>query len=546
MAPKYQLSDDNIIDILDATNLEADDAHPNDPLAKSRKRVTLDQLRPYDNNPRTTRNPKFDEILTSIENAGLDQPPNISRRSPDDPDYMIIDGGNTRLEILKLLYEKYTRLANGAESDEERLTYAQKAEGFFVIDCVFKPWVSESRALAGHMSENENRGDLLFIEKALAVQKQRTFYDEEDRKVALKEGREYNGKPLSIRALAERITADGWTIHNSHISRYDYAANTLLKGTPEAFWAGAGHSLVRILRKYDTTYTRFWQASEPGQADPLEIETDFIEALRENDGECFDTQGFLKSLNARLGKLLDLDPATVAVEVDALMSGSIDFPSSLASDEEPSGEHFNGVLDAPLTVSGKPDPDRTASPTPDKSGMGDALRPRNAGQASSAADGGTAGTMPDWPSPDLRVDDLLEMILTRVKPLAERYGFNIEELTQGQRDAGYINPFFILPAGREFRLKDDDEAAAVWWALTKYSGSAHIDSKNRYQNFERSLQIQYLQYMTHKEHGLFGALFHLEDCIIGTLPDTSVSEALFEIQRLCGRYTQQVFAIIRG
>ena len=124
MNKKTRLTDENVFEILGATNLESNETHANDPIAKSHIRVTLDQLRPYDNNPRTTKNPKFDDIMSSIENAGLDHPPNISRRSPDDAHYMIIDGGNTRLEILKLLYAK------SAESDEERLAHSHKADSF--------------------------------------------------------------------------------------------------------------------------------------------------------------------------------------------------------------------------------------------------------------------------------------------------------------------------------------------------------------------------------------------------------------------------------
>lgn len=36
------------------------------PLNEMGIRITLDQLRPYDNNPRTERNPKYDEIKASI------------------------------------------------------------------------------------------------------------------------------------------------------------------------------------------------------------------------------------------------------------------------------------------------------------------------------------------------------------------------------------------------------------------------------------------------------------------------------------------------
>lgn len=95
------------------------------------------------------------------------------------------------------------------------------------------------------MSENENRGNMLFIEKALAVQTLRKFYEKEDREKTQAEGLEYEDKPLSMRSLAERITAQGWTIDGGHISRYDYAVSTLMKSISNAFWAGAGHPLVR-------------------------------------------------------------------------------------------------------------------------------------------------------------------------------------------------------------------------------------------------------------------------------------------------------------
>ena len=316
-----RLTEDNVVDILGVTNYVAQDIHADDPITKARIPVTLDQLRPYDNNPRTTRNPKYEEILASIENAGLDQPPNISRRNPDDPYYMIIDGGNTRLEILKQLYEKYIQLAESAQSDDARLRYSKKAESFYVIDCVFKPWVSESKALTGHMSENENRGDMLFIEKAVAVQKLKQIYGREDRGKARREGREHDGKPLSIRALAQRITAQGWTIDHSHISRYEYAVNSLLKALPDAFWAGAGHPLVRTIRKHDVAYTKLWQSTETGQTEPERIESLFFDTLHRYDGESVDILGFTQDLNTLLGNLLQLHPSVIAVEVEAIMNG---------------------------------------------------------------------------------------------------------------------------------------------------------------------------------------------------------------------------------
>ena len=46
-----------------------------DPIADTPMVVTLDQLRPYDHDPRVTRNPAYAEIKASIRERGLDAPP---------------------------------------------------------------------------------------------------------------------------------------------------------------------------------------------------------------------------------------------------------------------------------------------------------------------------------------------------------------------------------------------------------------------------------------------------------------------------------------
>lgn len=93
-----------------------------DPIADTPMVVTLDQLRPYDHNPRLNRNPIYDQLKESIRSRGLDAPPAITRR-PGETSYLIRNGGNTRLAIPKLLYaglgkpqiERLTALRRSAE-----------------------------------------------------------------------------------------------------------------------------------------------------------------------------------------------------------------------------------------------------------------------------------------------------------------------------------------------------------------------------------------------------------------------------------------------
>ena len=64
---------------------------------------------------------------------------------------MVQAGGNTRLRILRELYE---------ETQDER---------FLWVDCLYKPWVCESEVMLAHLRENDLRSDLTFIDRARAV-----------------------------------------------------------------------------------------------------------------------------------------------------------------------------------------------------------------------------------------------------------------------------------------------------------------------------------------------------------------------------------------
>jgi ParB family protein of integrating conjugative element (PFGI_1 class) len=75
---------------------------PGDPLGDTPLVVTLDELFPYELNPRLTKNPLYDEIKASIRERGLDAPPSITRR-PGADHYIIRNGGNTCFSILREL-----------------------------------------------------------------------------------------------------------------------------------------------------------------------------------------------------------------------------------------------------------------------------------------------------------------------------------------------------------------------------------------------------------------------------------------------------------
>lgn len=179
--------------------------------------LTLDQLRPNPDNPRTSRNPKFDDIKASIRARGLDTVPKITRAPDFEEVYVFSDGGNTRYQILNELWQ---------ETGEDR---------FYRLHCLYKPWPGRLECIIGHLAENEVRGELSFIEKALGIQKARAIYEEQ------------LGKNVSLRELASLLTGQGFPVHNSSISRMDDAVRYLYPWMPRLLESGMGAPQIRIL-----------------------------------------------------------------------------------------------------------------------------------------------------------------------------------------------------------------------------------------------------------------------------------------------------------
>ncbi|MFD1260443.1 MULTISPECIES: ParB family protein [Entomomonas] len=189
--------------------------------------VTLDQLRAYDHNPRKSVNPKFAEIKESIRTRGLDQPPTITKR-PDEEHYIIRNGGNTRLKALKELW---------TETGDQR---------FYRIQCLFKPWDGEIAALVGHLVENELHGELLFIDKAVAISNMREFYNSQA------------NKNLSLRELAECFRKDGYPVSHTLVKRMLDCVEYIYPYIPELLFEGLGRPRVEELISLKNQLYKIW------------------------------------------------------------------------------------------------------------------------------------------------------------------------------------------------------------------------------------------------------------------------------------------------
>jgi ParB family protein of integrating conjugative element (PFGI_1 class) len=158
--------------------------------------LTVDDIRPYENNPRRSVNVKFDDIKESIRTGGLRSPLTVTQR-PGESHFIVEAGGNTRLLALQQLW---------SETRDPR--YRQ-------LLVLFRPWRSESHVLTAHLIENEQRGEMSFWDKATGI-------------VALKRRLEAEqGRLLTLRPLEDALHAVGLAVNTATLGLYLFATERL-------------------------------------------------------------------------------------------------------------------------------------------------------------------------------------------------------------------------------------------------------------------------------------------------------------------------------
>ena len=177
-------------------NNSRDLAGQGDPRTESQIDLSIDEIRPYENNPRRAANAKFDDIKESIRTGGLRSPLTVTRR-PGESHFIVEAGGNTRLLALRQLW---------AETRDPR---------FCKLVVLFRPWRSESHVLTAHLIENEQRGEMTFWDKASGI-------------VALKSRLEAEqGRTLTLRPLEDALHALGLSVNTATLGLHLFATERL-------------------------------------------------------------------------------------------------------------------------------------------------------------------------------------------------------------------------------------------------------------------------------------------------------------------------------
>ncbi|KYZ87804.1 ParB family protein [Alloalcanivorax xenomutans] len=265
-----------------------------DPITSTPMRMDVDQIRRYDHDPRRNRNSKYAEIKASILAAGdqedpLESPLVVTKRPGDpDPRYMVSAGGNTRLCILQELWK---------ETGNER---------FKQTWVIFKPWDSECRTLLSHLKENDLRGDLIFIDRALAIRHVRELIQEEREK-----------ERLSQRELVEALDSRGYRVSQSLIVWYDYAIDVLHPLIPTALDNGMGRHQVERLRGLHNAFRDVCQAFGLGD----DVEGLFAAVVSRNDQIDIDLDHIRRELESEISVSADCDIGRASLALGAALDG---------------------------------------------------------------------------------------------------------------------------------------------------------------------------------------------------------------------------------
>lgn len=260
-----------------------------DPIQPQPMMVPLEHIHPYERNPRQAINSEYDRIKASIRATGLDQPLTITQR-PGVTNYIVHSGGNTRLRVLKSLYE---------ETGEGR---------YATVACLFKPWHCESEVLLAHLRENDLRGGLTFIDKACAIL---------DIKALLET--ECQIEEISQRRLESALQQGGYALSSGLVSRMGYAVQTLLPLIPQALHAGLGRPQVQKIRALERAARQVWEAHELGADttfDPV-----FAALCQRYDDPDWDTELLRNALESEIAEQADVSVHLIRVELDAQIEG---------------------------------------------------------------------------------------------------------------------------------------------------------------------------------------------------------------------------------
>ena len=401
-------------------------------------------IRAYERNPRQAENPAYGDIKESIRVDGMLQPLIVTRR-PGEDDYVVAAGGNPLLRAIRELH---------TETEEER---------FARVPCVIHPWTGEKAVLAGHLKENDLRGDLAFIDRARAVLALLDLIREER-----------GGAPLSQRQAVAALRDVGYVVSQSVFSYMAYAVEQLWSLLPDALAAGIGRPQVERIRNLERAAESVWRSITDAETEAFA--TAFDAACRKSDGAVWDFAVLRRAVEAEITQRADVGPRAVQEALAARLHERATEPDGAAAPElatraSPAHRAAAGrpdERDRPPDFAGVDDRGLTEPPVDHRSD-GQPTEPRNDDEEDPGHDMNTKTAQHPATSDRSRPRDLKSLrarAWTLAQRIAQRHGLETLIAPLIGKGLGYM--ICDVPDATLLEQLDQDELAQVstaWWQL---------------------------------------------------------------------------------
>lgn len=246
--------------------------------------LPIESIDEYDKNPRREFNPNYHKIKESISNNGLNQPLVVTRR-PSCKNYMIFKGGNTRLAVLRELYE---------ETGDRKFQF---------VPCSYLPWTGEeSEAIIGHLQENQMRKSLCFVDRARGVANAIGYLKSE-----------LNHEQMSLRQMREQFTRKGYSITLGTLSLMLYMSETIESNLPHTLVKGIGRPQVQKIRNLELTSQKVCSEFAVEKDEHYHL---FRNVLKSYSGSTWVFDDFRRALEVKISDQVETSIHDVALRLD--------------------------------------------------------------------------------------------------------------------------------------------------------------------------------------------------------------------------------------